>query len=71
MVECDQVVVMHGGDRVVVTCGGERLEDDHMLVDLPFPYDVITIACPDDAVYFREETPPFELEPDFFSTLWS
>ena len=58
VVECDRVVVMRGG---------ARLKDNQMLVDLVFPYDVIAVACPEDAVSFREETPPLELEPDLFS----
>ena len=62
-------------DRVIVMRGGERLKGDQMLLDLPFPYDAIsdgisdgiTVTCPEDAISFRVEIPPLELDPDFFS----
>ena len=54
-------------DQIFATRGGERLENNQMLVDLAFPRGEIAVTYSKEGISFRESKASLELEADFFS----
>ena len=56
-------------ERIIVARDGDGLKDGQPLVELVFPYGILTVAYPEDGISTRERKVSVELdlEPDFFS----